>query len=343
MINLGPFRPVPHPPTNLPNLRRQTAKVLALSRGAKMRLEWVLWHESHGFNQSLTCRHFGIHRNTLGKWLRRFDEVNLRTLEEHSRRPRQVRQRVNSTVKDQRLIELKREFPVWGREKIRALYQVQYHEPITSWYVERATRTYRLYCPRKPRHQHHAQMAYTKKKITELKDKPSRTGFLLHLDTIVLHLQGVKRYIVTGIDHTSRLAYAWIYRNHNSASARDFLLRLKYLLSNHIENIHTDNGSEFHKYFEQAVYGLNLTHYWSRPRTPKDNAILERFNRTLKQEFLRQGNFHPDPKVMNPKLTDWLMQYNAVRPHQTLGYLTPLAYAQQTQNLHTMWSSRTAT
>ncbi len=337
----GPFRASPHPPANVPNLRRQTAKVLGLSRGAKTRLEWVLWHEAQGQSGVLTCRHFGIHRNTLAKWLRRFDEANLCTLEERSRRPRQLRQRVASTIKDQRLIALKREFPAWGREKVRALYQARYQEPITSWYVERATRTYHLYCPGKPRHQYHSKTAYTKKKITELRDKPTRTGFLLHLDTIVLHLQGVKRYIVTGIDHSSRLAYAWVYRSHTSSSARDFLLRLRYLLQGQVENLHTDNGSEFHKYFDQAARTLKLTHYWSRPRTPKDNAILERFNRTLKEEFLYQGNFHPDPRVMNPKLTDWLVQYNSVRPHQALGFLTPLAYAQTAQNLHTMWSSRT--
>src|SRR3989338_956630 len=341
MTTPGPFRPTPRSPADLPNLKRQTIKVLGLSRGAKLRLEWVLWFEAHGRNQALTCRHFGINRNTIGKWLRRFDEANLRTLEERSRRPGKLRQRVSSRLKDERLIVLKHEFPAWGREKVRTLYQLRYHEPITSWYVERATRAYRLYCPGKPKRQHHPKTSYVKKKITELRDKPSRTGFLLHLDTIVRHLQGLKRYILTGIDHTARLSYAWVYQTHTSASARDFLLRLRYLLGNHIENIHTDNGSEFHKHFEQAVQNLKLTHYWSRPRTPKDNAILERFNRTLKQEFLRQGNFHPNLVVMNQKLTGWLIQYNSVRPHQALGFLTPLKYAEQAQNLHTMWSSRT--
>lgn len=341
MTTPGPFQANPHPPVSLPELRRQTAKVLGLSRGAKVRLEWVLWHEAHGAYQALTCRRFGIHRNTLAKWFKRFDEANLRTLEERSRRPKQLRQREASLIRDQRIIALKHEFPAWGREKVRAVYQTRYREPLTSWYVARAIRAYHLYCPGKPRRQYHTKISYVKKKITELGVKPTRTGFLLHLDTIVLHLQGVKRYILTGIDHSSRLAYAWVYRSHTSASARDFLLRLRYLLKGQVENLHTDNGSEFHKYFDQAAQTLRLTHYWSRPRTPKDNAILERFNRTLKEEFLRQGNFHPNPKAMNPKLTAWLVQYNSVRPHQALGFLTPLAYAQQAQNLHTMWSTRT--
>jgi transposase InsO family protein len=181
------------------------------------------------------------------------------------------------------LIDLKHAFPAWGREKVRALYQARYHEPITSWYIARATRAYKLYCPGRPKPQHHSKTAYIKKKITELRSTPSHTGFLIHFDTIVLHLQGVKRYILTGIDHASRLSYAWVYKTHTSGSARDFLLRLRYLLKGQLVNVHTDNGSEFHKYFREAVQTLGLTHKWSIPSTPKDNSILERYNRTHKE------------------------------------------------------------
>lgn len=338
----GPFRAAPRAPIDIATLQVKTARALGLSRGARLRLAWLHWHQLHGRSATLTCRHFGIHRNTFGKWQRRFNPANLRSLEEGSRRPAHVRYRQASQTKDLRLIALKREFPAWGREKIRAVYATRYRESLTSWYVARATRAYHLYCPRKPSRQHHPRAGYAKKHITELRHRPAQTGFLLHLDTIVLHLQGVKRYVLTSIDHASRLAYAWVYRSHTSGAARDFLLRLRYLLANSIENLHTDNGSEFHKHFDAAAQTLGLTHYWSRPRTPKDNAMCERFNRTLKEEFLRHGNFHPDPATMNRALTAWLVQYNNVRPHQALSFLAPLAYAQQLQHLHTMWPTRTS-
>ncbi len=57
-----------------------------------------------------------------------------------------------------------------------------------------------------------------------------------------------------------------------------------------IENIQTDNGSEFKKYFEQGCNKLNLNHYYSRVRTPRDNPDIERFNRTLQEEFIKMGN-----------------------------------------------------
>lgn len=320
---------------------RRTAQVLNLSRDATRRLQWFIWHETHGHNAALTCRHFGLHRNTLGRWRARFDPADLRSLESGSTRPHRVRHRQSVSVQDDRVIALRRSHPRWGKLKLAVLYQTTYGELITSWYVQRVIETYRLYPRRRKHKQAHPRAAYVKKRITELTVKQPVTGFLVHLDTIVLHLFGVKRYILTGLDHHSRLAYAWMSPSHASAAARDFLLRLHYLLGRRIENLHTDNGSEFHKHFQEAAARLQLAQYWSRPKTPKDNAALERFNRTLKEEFLREGNFHPDPTVFNPKLTDWLIEYNSVRPHQALGYLTPLAFAERTMGLHTMWSSST--
>lgn len=54
-------------------------------------------------------------------------------------------------------------------------------------------------------------------------------------------------------------------------------------------------------------------------KTPKDNATNERFNRTLREEFVENGNGYGDPDVFNRHLTPWLVEYNAHRPHQTVG------------------------
>jgi transposase InsO family protein len=320
---------------------RATAKALGLSKAAQQRLAWMIfYHEKAGHNGALVCRHFGLHRNTFSKWLRLFNEANLRSLETKSRRPHQLRHRMASAVQDDRVIALRTAHLLWSKRKIQQLYKTTYGETISSWYIQRVIHSFHLYPPhRKP--QKHPKMAYEKKRITELQAKEPATGFLLHLDSIVLHLCGVKRYILTALDHHSRLAYAWMYQSHASAPAADFLQRLMYLLHRQIANIHTDNGSEFLKHFHEAATRLQLTRYWSRPKTPKDNAHLERFNRTLQEEFLQQGNFHPDPAIFNPKLTDWLVEYNSVRPHQALGYQTPLAFAEATMGLHTMWPSST--
>jgi len=186
--------------------------------------------------------------------------------------------------------------------KIRAIYKRLHNENISSWYVQRVVEEYGLYFKKRKKQYIKRKSSIVKKKITEFKTRP-QTGFLLHLDTVVLHLSGVKRYVITAIDDYSKISYARVYKSHASISTVDFFKRLNYVLENKVVNVHTDNGSEFHKHFDQAITKLELTHWWSRVRTPKDNPGNERFNRTLKEEFLNWGNFHPDTSVFNKKLT----------------------------------------
>ncbi|MSU75563.1 MAG: IS481 family transposase [Candidatus Magasanikbacteria bacterium] len=319
---------------------RAVGKQLKLSREAFCRLEWVIFHETKGKDVALTCRHFGIGRSTFYKWFEKFDEANLRTLETVSRRPMKVRERVAVPRKDERVIQLRKQYPYFGKKKLVTLYETRYGEAITDWYVQRVIEEYKLYFKKKKHQYTRRKSGVVKKKIADCQKQPV-TGFLIHLDTIVLHLSGVKRYIVTGIDEHSKIAYARMYSSHSSGAAKDFFQRLYYLLDEKVKHVHTDNGSEFQKHFDQALRALSLTHWWSRPRTPKDNPSNERFNRTLRDEFLSWGNFHPDPTVFNQKLTNWLAEYNAIRPHETLDNLTPLSFAAQTMGLSTMWSSCT--
>ena len=131
-----------------------------------------------------------------------------------------------------------------------------------------------------------------------------------------------------------------MYKSANSYNAADFLNRLLYLVDGKIENIQTDNGSEFEKYFNQGCQKLKLERYYSRPRTPKDNPVNERFNRILQDEFINLGNFNSDPEEFNRNLTEWLIEYNFKRPHQTLNYETPINFNNSIKVLP-MYSSST--
>ena len=119
-----------------------------------------------------------------------------------------------------------------------------------------------------------------------------------------------------------------MYSTKSSKNAQDFLKRIHFLYKAKIENLQTDNGSEFMGYFEKSIQALPQTiqRYFSRPRTPKDNSIDERFNRTLEEEFIQLGNFTPDLDIFNKRLTKWLVEYNFNRPHQSLGYQTSVEF-----------------
>lgn len=317
------------------------ASLPRLSPEARKRLAWMD-HYRKTKNISLTCRYFGISRQCFHTWQRRYDPFRLESLEEKSRRPRRTRTWDVSRLEEFRILSLRRAHIRYGKMKLKVLYAQTYGIAISSWKIQRVIEKHRLYFHpganaklRKKRKRNQA-----KKRITELK-KETREGFLVALDTIVRYWAGTKRYIVTGIDVHSKIAFARMYPSKHSRHAADFLKRLHYLFDGRIENLQMDNGSEFGGDFRTAAEALRLPQYFSRPKTPTDNPFDERFNRTLQDEFIAMGNMTANCDSFNRKLTDWLVEYNFKRPHQTLGYAVPVEYHYQNQKVSPMYPSST--
>ena len=147
---------------------------------------------------------------------------------------------------------------------------------------------------------------------------------VVEVDTIVRFVNGIRRYIITAIDTETRFAFAAAYKNHSSASAADFLS--KYLQLASIPALQTDNGSEFAGYFDDACTRLTIRRYHTYPRCPKMNSHVERFNRTLSEEFIDHHRMllRDDIGTFNEKLVDYLLWYNAERPHESLSLRSPL-------------------
>ena len=322
---------------------RKQAKLLKLSKAACTRLEWIIFYETKGErNASLASRHFGIPPKTFYKWRNRFDEKNLRSLEDQSKVPKTKRQREITRQEESRIVALKKNHITWGKFKIQRLYLNIYRARISSWKIQYTIAKYKLY-PNPVKNEKLKQKRrrnQAKKRITELKKKPF-PGFLIALDAMVIYWNGTKRYILTAIDTFGKVAFARMYTTKSSRSAADFLCRMFYLLDSSFLNALHDNGSEFHKHFIEACKQLGIEQYWSRARTPTDNPVDERFNGTLRREFLQQGNFHLDPAVFNRNLTEWLVEYNFVRPHQTLGYDTPWEFTSRHPQVLPMYPSST--
>ncbi len=65
------------------------------------------------------------------------------------------------------------------------------------------------------------------------------------------------------------------------------------------------------------------------PRSPKLHGYVERAHRTHTEEFYEVTESSLDIAELRAELLDWEQTYNAVRPHQALGYLTPLEFLEQ--------------
>ena len=173
-------------------------------------------------------------------------------------------------------------------------------------------------------------------KLMERKPKPRRKklrskgheGALVKADTIVRFKDGIKRYILTAIDLESEFAFAYAYTSHASTHAADFMRTLKQVAPVSLTHVQTDNGSEFADHFQLFCDAEDITHFHTYPRSPKMNAEIERFNRTLSEAFIAKHRhlLAHDLEEFNRQLMDWLLWYNTRRPHWSIGLISPLRY-----------------
>jgi transposase len=81
------------------------------------------YRDSH--NAARTCRHFGISRQTFYRWQRRYDPLDLSTLESRSHRPHRQRQPTWTFPFAEKVLSLRLQFPRWGKDKLAVLLRRQ--------------------------------------------------------------------------------------------------------------------------------------------------------------------------------------------------------------------------
>jgi putative transposase len=156
---------------------------------------------------------------------------------------------------------------------------------------------------------------------------PQKPGDLVQMDTVSIFADGIKRYIFTAIDINTRFAFAYTYKSNSSAHGSDFLDKCLKVAPFSIKRVQTDNGSEFAKHFDQLCQNKQLNHFFNYPKHPQANGHLERFNRTIQEQFVELYlDFIDEPAVFNLKLMDYLIWYNTEKPHRGIGNLPPLRY-----------------
>ena len=90
--------------------------------------------------------------------------------------------------------------------------------------------------------------------------------------------------------------------------------------------IHTDRGCQYTSWdFRREVAAIGGIQSMSRPGTPYDNACAETFFKTLKTECVERHHFKTR-KEARDTIAKYILFYNRVRIHQSLGYLTPVEF-----------------
>ncbi|MBI4122207.1 MAG: transposase [Parcubacteria group bacterium] len=299
-----------------------------ISEQAKERCRILAFWEKHGDEAAKEA--FAVSRRTLFRWAcaLRADSGKLEALNAKSRAPKRLRTRNTPEQVKDRVIALRTAHLRLGKDKIHAIL-------MDEGYRGSVSTVGRILGDLKKRGRIPTRATLTVSartgRLIERTYTPRRKlrrpkGYrVLETDTVVRFIDGMKRYVLTGIDTESRVAFAGAYTNHGSASAADFLRKTRAVLPSCPTDVQTDNGSEFALHFHRAVEASGL-HFNTHPHSPKENAHVERFNRTLDEEFLRPHRdlLRDDVAAFNEKLVDWLLWYNGERPHHALGQRSPL-------------------
>ena len=292
----------------------------------------ALWQETG--DMKLACRTFGFSRATLYRWHQRFNPQDLTSLRDHSRRPHRLRKPTWSLDLIQAVQRLRETYPRWGKDKLVVLLKRQGRtvststvgriltylkkqgrllEPLRHAISARKRRPARPYATRKP-------PDYV----------PRHPGDLVQLDTLDLRpVPGVLLKQFTARDVVSR----WdVLEAHHRATAQltsEFIKTLQQRMPFPLRAFQVDGGSEFYANFEEVCQEHGIRLFVLPPRSPKLNGAVERANRTHTEEFYEVTPCTWKVQELNQELLQWEKVYNTIRPHQALGYLTPLQFLKQ--------------
>jgi transposase InsO family protein len=145
-----------------------------------------------------------------------------------------------------------------------------------------------------------------------------------------------RRYLFVAIDRATRWVYVAIKKNKTAASAKSFLNALHKTCPIKIQKLLTDNGKEFtdrlfanrarqptgrHE-FDQLCQSLGIEHRLTKPRTPKTNGMVERFNGRI-ADVLKTHRFHSG-QDLEQTLMRYVALYNHQLPQSALKSKTPI-------------------
>jgi len=311
------------------SLANWAARTSNISEKAKQRLKVVDWLRAHNNNISLAARHFGLNRETVRIWLKKFRQAGMLGLNDKSHRPKNTRKLTIDWKIISEIVKIRKQYPVWSKYKIRKILSRQ-SMIVSASTVGRVLKRKGLISKKASKKR--TKAAKNPRKRFPKGFKIAFAGDMVQMDTKYVNLIGGKRiYQFTAIDVLTKRRVLKYYSSLASKNGADFLRYCLQKFPFPIRAIQTDNGSEFLKYFDDFCKELNIPHYFIYPRTPKQNTYVEVSHLADKNEFYQQGNIGCDIESMQKKLEEWEYVWNYVRPHEALNYLTPDEYLNRLQ------------
>ncbi|QQQ73485.1 IS481 family transposase [Saccharothrix sp. 6-C] len=133
-------------------------------------------------------------------------------------------------------------------------------------------------------------------------------------------------YLHNAVDDHSRLAYTEILPDETKGTATAFWTRAQAFFAAHgitVKRVLTDNGSCYRsRLWHDTLTGAGITHKRTRPYRPQTNGKVERFNRTLLDEWAYAHAYRSETE-RRETLPRWPHTYNHHRGHTALAGQPP--------------------
>lgn len=248
---------------------------------------------------------------------------------ERSRRPKSTRVPITSSQVVLRVCQLRRQYPAWSKYKVGVLVRREGYRACDST-VGRIFKRRGLVDKKKSAKRRRAALRPRARFPRGL--SISAPGDMIQMDTKHIMLPGGKKYYqFTAIDVLSKQRVLRVYPSQSSRNGALFLQECLAFFPFLVKAVQTDNGAPFLKEFEKKCQELGLPHFFTYPRSPKQNSYVEISHGADEREFYQQGNIHMFLDSMRAKLKEWELTWNTVRPHAALNYLTPAEYLKKFQ------------
>jgi transposase InsO family protein len=294
-------------------------------------------------NVTEACKRRGVNRSQFYEYKRAFQQRGFDGLIDRLPIPHSCPHETPPEVKE-KVIAMSIEHPKWGQAHVADQLRLQGVSVSPStvrniWLREGIETRYKRIL-RLEEQLHGKDIELTEEQIRliekanpcfrERKVESPYPGYLLSQDTFMVGtIKGVGRiYLQAAVDTYGSYAFGKLYTSKHPITAVDLLNdRVLPFYEAHgirVEHILTDNGREYcgramiHPY--QIFLELHdIEHRRTKVATPRTNGFVERFNRTVLDEFISETfkkKLYASVEELQADLDAWLLYYNTERPHR---------------------------